>query len=148
MNTRTIVLRLVFLLCCLVGLPSAQSARVQTGLKTNMFQLLANPERFDGKTVRVIGYLTMGHEADFLYPYESDATNLIVSNRIGIVVPQQLRSFPNCRGGKYVRVVATFKKLDEDQSGIGAFTDVRACDLWSDPAAPLSETLHSIPGVK
>jgi len=138
-----LLIPLLFALSTLGG--SQLSTREAQGLRVNIFQLLANPERFDGRTVRTIGYLTMGHESDFLYAYETDAVNLL-PNRIGIEISDSSHALAPCKNGNYVVLVATFKKAKEDQVVKGIFRDVKRCQIWSDPAKPLSQVLREMPG--
>lgn len=68
--------RLGLLGCALVvggGLMGAASPAKKEPLSVSMVQLLANPERFEGKAVRLIGFCVWGFESQAIYFHTEDA---------------------------------------------------------------------------
>lgn len=69
-------------------------------------QLIANPEKYENKTVTVKGYLVFSHEkgrviATFLYLHEEDARNLL-PNEITVVSSEQMLRDEEKLDRKYV----------------------------------------------
>lgn len=76
------------LLFVLMGPAAAEQAK-----EVSLIQLMGNPEKFDGKTVRVIGFLRLELEANVLYLHREDFERLILPNGIWIeLTDAQLRS--------------------------------------------------------
>src|SRR3984885_10517237 len=53
-------------------------------LGVTLVQLIANPEKFDGKLIRVIGFLRLAHEGNVLYLHREDYENAILGNGIWV----------------------------------------------------------------
>jgi hypothetical protein len=62
--------------------PSPASERIDASI----IQLIATPERFDGKPVRVRGFLHLEFEGNALYLHETDFCHRITSNAIWVGV--------------------------------------------------------------
>ena len=54
------------------------------------FSLIANPDRVDGKLIRVIGFLRLEFEGDVLYLHREDYENAILGNGIWVSVTPAL----------------------------------------------------------
>ena len=54
-----------------------------------MVQLLATPEKFDGKLVRVFGFLRLEFEGDALYFHREDDVQGLTRNGIWVVAPMR-----------------------------------------------------------
>jgi len=53
-----------------------------------MVQLLANPEKFHGKFIRVEGFLRLEFEGDALYLHKEDYANGLTKNAVWVDMPQ------------------------------------------------------------
>ncbi len=141
------------ILLILVALVSVQSpgwAQTPSSAKPktmSMFQLIATPERFDGRFISVVGFLTLGRERDGLFAYETDAVHHLSSNGVLVDSTEKMREQAASLNRKYVILVGTFKKADKDQFIAGTITNITRCEIWSDPAKPISLRLKEIPGV-
>ena len=97
-----------------------------------MIQLLATPERFDGKRVRVMGYLHQEFESSGLYFHREDDEQSLISNGLWLS--------GSCDGGqlsynqRYVLIEARFDSKDQGHLGAwpGALTDITRCAHWGD----------------
>jgi hypothetical protein len=91
-----------------------------------VIQLIATPERFDGKRIRVTGYLNIQFEDMALYLHEEDCMQGIQKNAFWIELPNSLSQTP----AGYVTVEAV---LDPSRHGHlsayqGTLTDVTSLD--------------------
>jgi hypothetical protein len=73
------------LLACssLVGvLLGVQSVREPADV--SLIQLIGNPDKYDGKSVRVIGFLRLEFEGDALYLHQEDFEHALTKNAIWV----------------------------------------------------------------
>jgi hypothetical protein len=132
------------LFCFLVAgfLVSGQALCAQEKSSFGLIPLLANPERFDGKQVTLIGYLALDHQKKhaataFLLLHEEDAENLLL-NGVEVVPSQQMVRDEEKINGMYVMMTGTVR-LVPGSNGI-VIKDVRDCKVWSDPRRPVTLT--------
>ena len=57
-----------------------------------MIQLIANPQAYDHKLVRVIGYLDLQFEGNAIYFHSGDFEHAIYENSIWINLPKDILS--------------------------------------------------------
>ena len=86
------------------GAVSAMAAPDETPQDVGMVQLLGAPEKYDGKLIRVIGFLSLEFEGVGLYLHREDFQNG-TGNGLWINPPE--KTDPNL-GRHYVEVVGTF----------------------------------------
>ena len=58
-------------------------------ISVSAIQLISTPEKYDGKVIRVIGYLNLEFEGTALYCYKSDFENRIYKNSIWLEIPKK-----------------------------------------------------------
>jgi hypothetical protein len=110
----------------------------------SLVQLLATPEKFDGKTVTVRGYLdSVGGRGDisahFLYLNREDAENML-GNAVVVVPSHQMRRDEEKVNHMYVTLTGTFHTvLTVNGSSASAIKEVQSCTIWSDPNRPIRE---------
>src|SRR5580704_17864684 len=85
-------------------------------LKVSIIQLLATPERFEGKSVVVSGFLRIQQEADLLYLSKEDYDNVILSNALWIDVSRDMLKDREKIDLNYVRIVGTFRTGHEKRN--------------------------------
>jgi hypothetical protein len=73
-----------------------------------MVQLLATPERFDGKRIAVAGWCNLEFEGNALYFHEVDFRYGLVTNAIWLEVPHPLPEKHRAAHGNYAGVVGTY----------------------------------------
>jgi hypothetical protein len=104
----------------------------------SLIRLIANPEKFDGHRVRVIGVLGYGgglDQAVCLYFSDTDARNGVMSNCIYVDRSEdrgdkQLEKYL----GKYVILNATLRYIGRDRFEFLSFHHITDMRLWSSPA--------------
>ena len=103
-------------------------------LSVSMYQLIVMPERFDGKRVRVDGYLHLEFEGNGLYAHKEDYDRFLSKNGVWIDVQ-------SCGSGRsagindhYVVVEATFNSEELGHLGLwsGTLSNVTRCDILPD----------------
>ena len=139
---RLTVKRLVTCLFLVASLLLAQDRAKPVSL----IQLIATPEKFDGKQVTVNGFLVIGEHPEFfgqqpvLYLNEEDSKNLLLGNSVWVVPSEQMRRDREKIDHMYVTVTGTFQTAhggDRDAYEGGTITRVQACAPWSDPTHPI-----------
>lgn len=119
----------------------------------SLIQLLASPQKFDGKAVMVQGFLRFYRQPKhglnvFLYVHEEDAKNLLVSNAVLVIPSKQMLRDEEKLDRTYVRMTARFagvRAVGEESPGAGVLKDVQDCTVWSDPHRPIGEPGNSRP---
>lgn len=89
-------------------LPYCPNAASQSDGPLSLIQLIANPEKYDGKRVQVVGFLRLEFEGNALYLHEDDYKNGIYGNAIGIGVTKESKWSKDDVNMRYVMVVGTF----------------------------------------
>jgi hypothetical protein len=127
---------IVFLLSSSISWPGT---RVPVPL--SLLQLIANPEKYDGKIVAAVGFLEIEKNKSTLYLHREDRDFGLVVNSLNIVFSQELTKSDQARfNRKYVYVSGTFDAKDKgprsDEGGAISPCDVIV--LWPSPGADKS----------
>lgn len=78
--------------------------------EVSIINLIATPEKYHGKRVRVIGYLNLVYENDAVYLHKEDYDMSIGKNCVGLIITTEVRNsanYQNCNN-KYIFVEGTF----------------------------------------
>jgi len=94
----------------------AQGAKMP--MFVSMVQLLSNPERYNGKTVRVVGYLWIEFEGTALYFHKEDKINSLTKNGIALNLPEKSLKDEKKLSGQYVLVEGVFDADDPGHMGL------------------------------
>ena len=81
LNRVGIAVVLVFA-CGLVGFAGEESTSSEEPVLVSMIQLIATPEQYQGRSVRVIGYLRFELEGNALFFHKEDFENMIPVNAV------------------------------------------------------------------
>lgn len=128
--------------CCIlflfVGL-GGQKPIVPRPETISMIQLIASPEKFDGKTVSVVGFLGVDPEDTRLYLSQDDYLHYIPGNGIWIDVNKDILRNVESIDLHYVLLVGVFKQHGLPShypggTGDGGITDIRQCTPWLTPS--------------
>lgn len=122
--------------CLLFG--SVGASAQERAKPVSLIQLVATPERFDGKLVMLQGFVKFDREPKhgvnvFLYLHEEDAKNRLVSNSILVIPSKEMLRDEETLNGKYVHITARFQGVraaGEQTVGAGILNDVKDCDIW------------------
>lgn len=133
---------LLWLLVCLsVGRAKEPAQTENPPAPARMVELLANPERFNGKSVTVIAYLVIGNRgvnADSALCLHREDWENGLQNCIGVVPSQNMHRNWRELNGMYVRITGAIVTGDpaEPEGHWIAIQDVKECEVWSDPDHP------------
>jgi hypothetical protein len=114
----------------------------------SIIELIAAPEKFEGKLVTVRGFLSINHEKPnglynaVLYLHQEDAKNVLLSNQIGLVPNEQMLREEEKINRMYVMLTGVFRGVHaagDDTVHVGVIKDIRSCTVWSDPNRPITE---------
>jgi hypothetical protein len=121
-------------------------AETQKLIYPSLLQLIVNPEQYEGKAISVIGFLSMGREGDLLFFHEEDGRHGILENAVQVQETEQMHRDAEKLNLKYVKLTGVFRASDRKKIPFysGIITDVRSCDLWSDPNYPMSQKIHDL----
>lgn len=97
----------------------------------SLVELIARPERYGGKPVRVIGFAHFEFEGDGLYLHREDYERAIAKNGLWLE-PKQGAVGPATLSDRYVIVEGTFDARNTGHMGLwsGAVTHVTRLDPW------------------
>ncbi|QEL15524.1 hypothetical protein [Limnoglobus roseus] len=101
-------------------------------LDVSLVRLIADPERFRGRLVRVIGYLVFEFEGNALYLHGDDALFSISANALAVEATQDMRERRTSLGG-YALLEAAFDPDVTGHRGVfssGGLVRVRRCQSW------------------
>lgn len=100
----------LFVLLLAIPMPaSTQSDRApDKPFFVSLIQLIATPEKYDGKVVKVVGFMHLEFEGDELFVSSADFDNRITKNGVWIVRNPSLVAHADEIKDRYVVVVGTF----------------------------------------
>jgi hypothetical protein len=104
-----LVLPLLALLFTLLVIPS----KADQPLDVSMVQLIANPEKFDGKHIRVIGFLRIEFEGNALYFHREDYEIGLLKNAIWVDVTPQMEKQSSKFNMQYVLLEGIFSASEK-----------------------------------
>ena len=79
------------------------------GQAESLIRLIANPEKYDGQQVEVIGFLRLEFEGNMLYLHQEDYMRHIRENGVRLGITKSQRPEFEDKNMHYVLVVGTFK---------------------------------------
>lgn len=99
--------------------------------ETSIIQLLARPEVFDGKKVRVLGYIHWEFEGNGIYLHREDEQRRLYRNGLWVQTKADAAIQDRCHN-TYVLVEGTFKARNYGHMGLwaGAIVDITRCAPW------------------
>jgi hypothetical protein len=102
--------------------------------RVSLISLIANPQKFSGQKVRVIGYLHLEFESNGLYLNKDDFKNGISKNAIWIEMgPKHPENSPLSKFiDHYVLMEGTFDDKNQGHMGMmtGSLKDITRLELW------------------
>ncbi len=103
-------------------------------LTVSLVQLIANPHDYDGKVVRVIGFVSLEFEGNAIYLHQDDYKHGIHQNGLWLKVTDDLRTRARELHKKYLIIEGTFDTKLKGHKGLwnGGIREITRCDLWSE----------------
>ncbi len=96
----------------------------------SLIELIANPEQFDGKPVRIIGYIHREFEGNGIYLHRDDEEQGIYANGLWVEFANGLE-VADCQD-RYVLIEGTFDARRRGHMGMwsGTVRDITRCMPW------------------
>jgi hypothetical protein len=118
--------------------PSSPDQPPGPPVNVSMIQLIATPERFDGKLISVVGFLGVDPEDARLYVSEEDYKRYIPGNGVWIDENKQMQRDIEQIDLHYVTIVGVFKQKGLPRhmavgGGDSGISDIRQCLPWLTP---------------
>ena len=128
MNTRA-----TFVLLSLLGC-FAQPLHAAEPLDVSLVRLIANPKDYDGKIVRVIGFVRLEFEGNAIYLHQDDYKHGIRKNGLWIDATDDMRKRTADFDQKHVLLEGTFNVKDTGHLGLwsGSIQKIARCQVWSE----------------
>ena len=123
-------MKLIALLCLATFLIAPMQAQQPTDV--TLVQLIANPEKFDARLIRVIGLLRLEFEGNVLYLHREDYENAILGDGIWVDVTPAIRKQSAKLNMNYVLLEGVFSAGDRGHMGMwsGSIKQIRRSELW------------------
>jgi hypothetical protein len=120
-------------LACVVAALVVSPIKAQEPADVTLIQLIANPDKFDGKLIRVIGFLRLEFEGDVLYLHREDYENAILGNGIWVSVTPAVTKQKATLNMNYVLLEGLFSSSESGYMGMwsGAIKQIRRAELWA-----------------
>ena len=128
MNTRAALLLMSLL--CWFARPSVAAEPVDVSL----VQLIANPNDYHGKFVRVIGFVKLEFESNSVYLHQDDYKHQIFKNGLWIDVTDEIRKKKDEFDQKYLLLEGTFNAKKKGHMGAwsGSIEKISRSEVWSE----------------
>lgn len=140
----TLIVSVCILLSTLLAGPT------ETAIPTNvtMVQLIANPQRFDGKLIRVIGFLRLEFEGNVLYLHREDYEHALLGDGIWVDVTPEIEKHSKDLNMHYVLLEGVFNSTDKGHMGMwsGTITQIRRAGPWVAHVQPVPQPPPPRPG--
>jgi len=111
-----------------------QSAAISTPV--SVIQLIADPEKYDGKLVGFVAFLDLEPEHAGLYMHKEDYYHAILDNMLWLRPSEALLRDREKLDQRYVGIVGVFKSGRMGAASAGGIWTVVRYELWSDPVKP------------
>lgn len=98
-----------FGLALLITLFTCNSSAAEEVRNVSIIQLIANPQKYDGQLVRVVGFMHLEFEGDALYQYREDYERAILNNGIWLSLTDPQERSSAKLNDRYVLVEGRFK---------------------------------------
>ena len=91
--------------------------------------VIANPAKYEGKKIAVIGFMHLEFEGNVLYTHREDYVHALLGNGIWVDVDQDKQSLSD----SYVMAVGTFTANDKGHMGLwsGRLSKITTIKQWS-----------------
>ena len=110
-------------------------AEGNSALPVSIYQLIANPEKYDRKEVYVIGFMHMEFEGDAIYAHREDWTHTLIQNGIAFDIPKSSYSSWMKINNNYVVVQGIFSATERGHLALraGTLTKITKLVKWRGP---------------
>lgn len=109
----------------------------QQPIDISMIRLIANPAAYDGKYVRVIGFVRVEFEGTAVYLHQEDYKLAISKNALWLAIDRDNQQAYMKGNQKYVLIEGTFDAKYAGHRGLfsGTIKDIQRFQVWAEPSA-------------
>jgi len=113
----------------------APGASPDNAAMVSLVQLIAEPEAFDGRYVKIIGFLHLEFEGDAIWLHREDCEHRIYKNGLWVHTGQVLRPADARYNDRYVMIVGRFDAQKHGHLGLwsGEINSISRVSLWPPP---------------
>ena len=111
----------------------AKGTKPVTAETVSILQLIANPERYDGQRVQVIGFLRLEFEGNGIYLHREDYERGIAQNGLAVQLPSAMtKEQTDAVNMNYVICLGTFVASPRGHFGLwsGTIKDIERLQVW------------------
>ena len=125
-------MRLTVSICILVAALLVVPVKAGQPINVTLVQLIANPEKFDGESIRVIGFLEIEFEGNVLYLHREDYENALLGDGIWVDVTPEMTKNSKSLSKNYVLLEGVFSARERGHMGMcsGSLKNIRRVQLW------------------
>ena len=99
-----------------------------------LIRLISNPEKYQGKTIQIKGYLNLEFEGNAIYFHQEDYVRSLTENSLWVEFSKDIIDKKNINefSKKYVIIVGTFQMNSRGHMGIfgGTMKNITRLDYW------------------
>jgi hypothetical protein len=119
----------------LIAQPELNSATYTPAVNyISLIQLMANPEKYHGKVIQVVGYLNIEFESSALFLHKEDFDNSILKNGFWVRISNDFLQGKELAGynKNYVILMGTFNMQSKGHMSLfsGEIKDITRLDFW------------------
>ena len=136
MRTEGQKMKLIASVCILLLVaPLVGRVKAEEPVDVTLVQLIANPQQFDGKLIRVIGFLRLEFEGNVLYLHREDYEHAILGDGIWVDVTPEMAKQSATLKMNYVLLEGVFSSSNRGHMGMwsGTIKQIRRAELWVSP---------------
>jgi hypothetical protein len=103
----------------------------------SIIQLIANPQTYDGKRIRIIGFLHLEFEGNAIYLHREDFLQALTKNALWIDVPNDMtRAQIKAANDQYVICTGTFVAAMHGHLDLnsGEMAQITRLEVWTTPS--------------
>lgn len=117
---------------CVITALLVAPIQAQEPINVTLVQLIASPEKFDGRLIRVIGFLRLEFEGDVLYLHREDYENAILGDGVWVDTTPAIMKQKTTLNMNYVLLEGVFSSGDRGHMGMwsGTIKQIRRVQLW------------------
>lgn len=113
---------------------ATDSTRLNEYQEVSLISLIANPEKYNKRHVRVIGYLNIEFEGNGLYFHKEDYNRSIEKNGLWVEMSRDSIFSPQVKkcNRNYVLIEGTFDSENTGHRGMwsGSLKDIKRLEVW------------------
>lgn len=115
-----------------LGLAPSAPLHAADASELSLIRLIATPEQYAGRRVRVIGYVQLQFESNAVYLSADDADHSITKNGLWLEVPEEMAAQADRYDGFICIIEGTFNASNHGHMGLwsGALEQLTRLDVW------------------